>query len=98
MGKPRVRVCVGSSCRKEGKAFRKLLAAVEDVAKVERVKCQKVCDGPVAGVTVDGTIRWFAELDAPKRREALLRLLASGEVPKRLQKREARKRAGRLRR
>ncbi len=97
MGKPRVYVCTGGSCRKPRKGFRKLLMALEDEARVERVKCQKICDGPVAGLSVRGCIVWFGELDSRKRRDALLELIQTGRLPRCLKKRRAPKRSGKLR-
>lgn len=97
MAKPLVYVCEGSDCREERRALRKLLEALEGVARVERVRCQKICDGPVAGTEVDGTLEWFEELDSRKRREALIALLEEGELRRRLAKRRVGKRRGRLR-
>lgn len=97
MGKPRVYVCAGGSCRKPRKGFRKLLSALQGEARVERVKCQKICDGPVAGMSVGGCIVWFGELDSRKRRDALLELVQTGRLPSRLEKRCVPKRSGKLR-
>lgn len=97
MGKPRVYLCKGSSCRKKRKAVRRLSSALEGVARVEPVKCQKICDGPVAGVVVDGTLQWFEELTSRKRADAFLSAVRTGEVPAKLKKRCAAKRRGKLR-
>ena len=97
MGKPLVYVCRGSDCREEKRALEKLLGALDGLAKVERVRCQKICDGPVAGTEIDGTLEWFEELDSRKLRDALRELLEKGKPPKRLQKRRVSKRRGKLR-
>ena len=97
MGKPRVYLCWGGSCRKERTAFRRLEAALEGEARVKPVKCQKICDGPVAGVSVDGTLQWFEELDSRKRTDAFLSVVRTGEVPAKLKKRCVAKRKGKLR-
>lgn len=98
MGKPLVYVCEGSDCRDERRALRKLLDSLDGVAEVERVRCQKICDGPVAGTEVDGTLEWFEELDSKKLREALVELLGGGMARRRLLKQRVGKRQGKLRR
>ena len=97
MGKPRVYLCKGSSCRKQRKAFRRLEAALEGAARLQPVKCQKICDGPVAGLVVDGSLQWFEELTSRKRTDAFLSAVRTGEVPAKLKKRCVSKRRGKLR-
>ena len=97
MDKPRVYLCKGGSCRKAGKAFRRLSTALEASARVEPVKCQKICDGPVAGVSVDGTLQWFEELGSRKRADAFVAVVRTGEVSPLLKKRRVAKRRGKLR-
>jgi hypothetical protein len=97
VGKPRVYLCKGGSCRKERKAFRRLEAALEGEARVQHVKCQKICEGPVAGVAVDGTLQWFDALDSRKRTDAFLSLVRTGGVSAKLKKRRVAKRKGKLR-
>ncbi|MEC7948345.1 MAG: (2Fe-2S) ferredoxin domain-containing protein [Myxococcota bacterium] len=98
MARPRVYVCKGSSCRKDSKGYRKLVDALEPASRVTLVKCQKICDGPVAGVVVDDTLRWYSELHSAKRRQALLVFLQTVELLGRLRKRGVSKRKGKLRR
>lgn len=98
MGTPEVYVCRGKSCREDRRAFAKLVASLDGVARLRRVKCQKICEGPVAGTQVDGALEWFEALDTGKRRAALRRLLETGEVGRRLKRRRVAKRRGKLKR
>jgi len=90
-------LCTGSDCVKNKKRFKILKQAISSEAKVQTVKCQKICHGPVAGTFVDGTLTWFEKVDSAKQREALLRLLQTGRITKSLSKRVFKKRSGKLR-
>jgi (2Fe-2S) ferredoxin len=81
-----VLVCRSSGCRKKAKPRTKLATALEHIADVEWVRCQKVCKGPVIGVTVDGTLEWFRRVNDRKSRRALVALLMEGRLKKRLRK------------
>ncbi|MEX2587389.1 MAG: hypothetical protein WD602_05265 [Actinomycetota bacterium] len=67
-------------------------------ATVQTVRCQKVCESPVAGLRIDGRMEWFERVDGPKALRALASL-ASGwapdQLPKSLRKRRSKKRSGR---
>lgn len=69
----------------------------ETPATVTTVRCQKVCESPVAGLQVDGRMEWFERVDGPKALRALASL-ASGwapdQLPKCLKKRRSKKRSG----
>lgn len=69
----------------------------ETSATVTTVRCQKVCESPVAGLQVDGRMEWFERVDGPKALQALASL-ASGwvpeQLPKCLKKRRSKKRSG----
>lgn len=68
---------------------------------VERVRCQKICDGPVAGVVVDGRMEWFAKIAGVKEIAALVRMTRRAphdRIPKPLRRRRVKARAGKLRR
>lgn len=73
-----------------------MLKAMSGVSMVE-VGCQKICDGPVVGLSVDGRLQWFACVDSDKSRQALVTLIADGKLEKPLKKRRVSKRAGKLR-
>jgi hypothetical protein len=66
-------------------------------AKLVLVGCQKICAGPVAGLSVAGRMEWFSRVDTPKRL-AGLRMLAERRrkrpVPA-LESRRLSKRSGR---
>jgi hypothetical protein len=84
-------------CRKckHGHCLEEFLKAHE--LPVKEVGCQKVCDGPVGGVAVDGELRWYGRLDKAKPMVAFVAVARGGDdhVPKPLAKREDRKRRGR---
>lgn len=62
---------------------------------VKTVRCQKVCDSPVAGLRVDGRWEWFGPVEKPKQLEALGALAEGGTIiPKALKKCRSRDRSG----
>ncbi|MCB9519836.1 MAG: hypothetical protein H6699_03045 [Myxococcales bacterium] len=89
-------LCFGKDCRKHLSDTEKLQSLLEGHGlKCTRVSCQKLCSGPVVGLTVDGTLEWFAKVRKEKGRQALLRFLTRGDGP--LRKRRKKKRSGKLR-
>ena len=95
---PRVFVCTERGCGKRSD-HRALAAELEAAVEVVGVPCQSVCEGPVAGVVVDGRLQWFGEVRTGKARAALRRVAeeGSGPLPGSLTKRRRPKRAGKLR-
>jgi (2Fe-2S) ferredoxin len=93
---PKLRVCEGKSCKKKKAARFEILETLADDVRVEKVRCQKICSGPVVGLKVSGTLEWFADMDSPKAVAALQALVRSGEMGKPLEKRRVPKRSGRL--
>jgi (2Fe-2S) ferredoxin len=95
--RPTVFVCRGSSCRRH-KACGDLRDCLGPVADLADVRCQRVCDGPVVGTHVNGSLEWFKRMDSDKAQRHLVELVA-GERPlrKSLEKRRVPKRAGSLR-
>ena len=91
MGK--VFVCYGKDCRR-AKGFDGLCRAV---GRHQRVRCQKVCDGPVAGFELNGVLSWFDKLRSPKRWASLDKARTSGRMGERLAKRHRKKRDGKRR-
>jgi (2Fe-2S) ferredoxin len=95
-----VLVCTGKDCTKAGS--RLLCALLGDEANVTRVGCQKVCEGPVVGIELDGELRWFERLDSDKARDALLEIVrgevdGAEELRRSLRKRHVSRRDGTLR-
>ena len=88
-----VYVCHGKDCVRS-KHFASLCKAV---GTYERVPCQKVCKGPVAGTEINGRLQWFKALKSAKHVRALLKAAATGKAPKKLWERRKKKRAGKLR-
>ena len=95
--KRRAYVCYGSDCTASKQALRQLERALESVAEVKPVKCQKICRGPVVGVEVEGTLEWFRRVDKDKPRRRLVTLLETGSLKKSLAKRRVPGRSGKKR-
>ena len=88
-------IYVCSKC-KHSKALQCALKRKTD-ATVKLVGCQDVCEQPVAGTRVDGSLQWFGGLDRPKRQRAVIDLLndgGRGPLPDVLAKARSKKRAG----
>jgi hypothetical protein len=97
MVRPTVFVCHGSSCRhhKSYKALRECLSAVADLSDV---RCQRICEGPVVGAAINGSLEWFERVGSEKAQRQMVDLVAgSGRLRHALAKRRVAKRAGRLR-
>lgn len=90
-----VYLCRGPDCR--GGARRRLREALPNGVPVADVRCQSICDGPVAGFVVDGRLEWFERLSGRRSREAFVELVARGRLRPRLAKRRVPKRSGKLR-
>jgi hypothetical protein len=66
-------------------------------ATIKLVGCQDVCEQPLAGTRIDGSLQWFGGLDRPKRRQAVIDLVndgGRGPIPEVLLKARSKKRAG----
>ena len=66
-------------------------------AEVRTVRCQKVCESPVAGLQVDGRMEWFERMDGGKALKAMAELLKQKppkRLPKPLKKRRSKERSG----
>jgi hypothetical protein len=70
MGKRKVFVC--KKCKNADCVAR---VVKKSDAKLVLVGCQKICAGPVAGLSVSGRMEWFSRVDTSKRL-AGLRMLA----------------------
>jgi len=74
-----------------------VLEAHGDVS-IRRVKCQKICHGPVVGLPVGGRMEWFEKVSSLKELAALVRLTKKSHaeaIPKALRKRRVKSYAGR---
>ena len=97
MVRPTVFVCRGTTCRHH-KAYEELRAAIVQVADIADVRCQRVCDGPLDGAAIEGSLEWFKCMDSEKARNQLVDLVAgSGRLRNSLKKRRVKKRSGRMR-
>ena len=96
---PACYLCTGKDCRRaDGHAD--LRKALRKVGEVQVVKCQDLCEGPVAGVVVDGEVEWFEKLRRARHRDAVVALAVGAErkVPADLRDRWARKHRGKVKR
>ena len=57
--------------------------------------CQKICKAPVVGLSLDGSVEWFAKVRGKSGRKALRRFLRTGAGP--MRKLRSKKRSGKLR-
>lgn len=92
---PLVTVLVCRKCKGSDKVIEFL--AAHSRANVKTVRCQKVCEGPVAGLALQGRMEWFGRLKGPKQLEAMAALTNGGskkKVPKTLRKRLSEDRSG----
>ena len=97
MLRPTVFACRGSRCRHD-KGFDELRERLAPLADVAEVRCQRICEGPVAGAAINGSLEWFERLRSDKIQTHFVDLVAgSGRMRKSLAKRRVEKRSGRLR-
>lgn len=96
----RLYVCAGADCRKALADDPRLLEVARALdPDARRVRCQKICDGPVVGVAgPDGSLEWYARMRKRRALDALVALVRDGEEHAPLAKRRVRKRSGKLRR
>ncbi len=96
--KARLYLCDGKHCRKALSRDPRLRAALERMpAPVDRVRCQKICKGPVVGLAVGDDLEWFARVDSGKSVAAIEAALGGEPLAKWLRKRRNAKRAGKRR-
>ena len=97
--KPLCYLCVGKDCRRDD-GYKELGSVLTSIGKVKRVKCQDLCEGPVAGVDVDGRVEWFEGIRKARHRDAVVALAVGGgtKVPAELRDRWASKRSGKVKR
>jgi hypothetical protein len=94
---PKVLVCRAKHCTERAAAGAALLRQLDGVARVQPVRCQKICKGPVVGVCLDGRWEWFRRIRGPKSRQALLKLVTDSQLGQRLERRRARGHSGKRR-
>lgn len=66
-------------------------------ATVRPVGCQDVCQEPVCGLRIGGSLEWFGGMDKPKRQKALAKLVTDARrtrLPDRLVRARVPKRSG----
>ena len=84
--KTSVRICIGSDCRKRKKSNAEILALLGPHCRVETMKCQDFCKGPVVRVRHGNQRTWFQKLRGKKLRSDLLHYVIEGELSPRLKK------------
>lgn len=85
-----VLVCRGKSCCKQEACSYANLCELLDAAGVlvKTVKCVGVCDGPTAGVCVDGRVEWFKKLTKKRSQKDLVAVAVGAEPSTHLAKRQ----------
>ena len=97
MSRPTVYLCRGSHCR-HAHGEKDLRHRLDEVADVCEVRCQRICDGPVIGAEVEGSLEWFERIRSHKvQRHAVEWLTGHGKFRRSLRKRRVAKRSGRRR-
>lgn len=94
-GCPLVTVLVCRKCDGHEKVAGYL--AAETRASIKTVRCQKVCKGPVAAISVRGRMEYFGRLKSGKSLAAMARLANQSsprKIPKPLRKRLCKQRSG----
>jgi hypothetical protein len=94
-GCPLVTVLVCRKCKGSDKVVDFLTTQTR--ANVKTVRCQKVCEGPVAGLSIRGRMEWFGKMKGPKALSAMAALAGVStpkKIPKPLRKRLAHERSG----
>lgn len=91
--KTSMRICVGSDCRKHKKCNREIVALIEPHCRVETMKCQDFCKGPVVRVRHGNQRTWFQKIRGKKLRADLLRFVLDAETSPRLKKVRVRKKS-----
>ncbi|MCU1395927.1 MAG: hypothetical protein JWM34_4355 [Ilumatobacteraceae bacterium] len=89
-------VCTGKKCRASA-GFAEIIELAADTPRAHEVPCQGLCKGPVVGMHVDGDVRWFAKTGKPTMRALVQKMVDRDHVPRKLAKREDRKRRGNVR-
>ena len=90
-------ICGGSRCRKHSAEIKDLHRALKRSASVKRVKCQKICKGPVVGLRVSGELQWFRKCKSQSDVVDLVDLVQGGRPSKKLREKRVDKRAKKLR-
>lgn len=97
MVRPTVFVCRGSKCRHRA-AYPELCGRLSVVADLADVRCQRICNGPVVGVAINGSLEWFERVSSEKAQRQMVDLVAQGgRIRRTLERRRVAKRSGRLR-
>lgn len=92
---PLVTVLVCRKCKGSDKVVDFLSSQTR--ASIRTVRCQKVCEGPVAGVSIRGRMEWFGRMKGNKALTAMAALAnvsSPKKVPKPLRKRVCPERSG----
>ena len=95
MGQPTVLVCEGKHCSSKGSSH--LAKDLRKCAEVKMVRCQNICEGPVAAFEVDGYLTWFSKIRSKRARRAFIDAVQTGRVRRRLAVKIAKRKRGSLR-
>ena len=96
--KPMLFICQGKACRKNEDRLVAVHDALEKIAPLESVKCQKICHAQVVGVRLGDKLRWVKKVRSKNHTKMLKRWLKTGRCPKKLKSLRVKKRNNKLRR
>ena len=94
---PTLSICRGKACRKRAGRRQALIDHATALGSVREVRCQKICQGVVAGLPIDGSWTWFRDVKGTKVLNALTALMGTGVLQGPLRKRRVKQRQGKLR-
>ncbi len=98
MSKPSLYLCTGKDCRERTKRYSALIELANDLPlEIVEVRCQEICKGPVVGRRCGEGVEWFGRMKGKKTLRSLTKLVKKGKIDKRLEKRRAKERSGKLR-
>jgi hypothetical protein len=96
--RPTVYACQGKKCRRAC-AHEGLVRSLRKVGEVRLVSCQKICEGSVIGVALEGQMEWFSRVDSPKVCVQAKRMVEAGrrkKLDKAMKKRRVKAFSGRF--
>lgn len=90
-------VYVCRECGNHKEAREKIAAVLPEKVKLVSVGCQDICKGPVIGASISDRLEWFRRMKSKKAMTHLREALDADRINDYLEKRRAKKRAGKRR-
>lgn len=83
-------LCTAKGCRRDP-GFDELFALAAEVGGAREVACQDICDGPVIGIEIGDSVRWYERVRKGRHRAAVMRSLRRRTFDAELNDHEVRK-------